>query len=571
MDALSQSLLAQTNNADLIDRSARPRGASSITLLARLWAQLRPRRRRQLVIAIALMLLGGLFEMVSLAAVLPLMGLLLGQPSRGGSWIALLFALLLTGGAAVRLSSLWCNTRLAAAVGSDFSSRAFALLLGQPYAWHLRSRSASLVTTLAPLMRQMVQQVLMQSLQLLGASVLLTGLLAILLTIAWPFVLTVLLMVVPTYALLWRLLQKRLHVNGRRVVNAQREQIELLQECLGGIRELILRGWQPLAIDRFTRLDNAMRHREAVNETLTGLPRYLLEPLGLIVILIFGLVLQDSGRSSGDVVATLGLLAFAAQRLLPLSQQLWRAWSSLAGGQALIENLLLLLELPEPVTPTIATPPLEWKQELQLKGIRFAFDTTSRPVLDGVDMVLQRGEWLGVCGPSGCGKSTLLDVSMGLLLPQAGQLLVDGIDLLAHPDLLRGWQRSISTVAARSPLIAGSVMANIIIEHPSKDSRRLTEIAEITGVSHWLDREVGDGGRGLSDGQRQRVAIARAMFHGGNLLVLDEATAALDSTAEAELLSRLRAWRDDLGVILVSHRDATLSCCDRIVNIGDWS
>jgi ATP-binding cassette subfamily B protein len=564
---MSQSSPAQTKIAVPINRSNLLSGASPMTLLGRLWAQLKPLRRRQLAVVIALMLLGGLFEMVSLAAVLPLMSLLLGQPGRGGSWIALLFALLLTGGAAVRLSSLWCNTRLAAAIGSDFSSRSFALLLGQPYAWHLRSRSSSHVTTLAPLMRQMVQQVLMQSLQLLGASLLLTGLLAILLTIAWPFVLTALLMVAPTYTLLWRLLQKRLDANGRRVVNAQREQIELLQECLGGIRELILRGWQPLALDRFKRLDSAMRHREAVNETLTGLPRYLLEPLGLMVILGFGLVLQDSGRSSGDVVATIGLLAFATQRLLPLSQQLWKAWSSLAGGQALIENLLLLLELPEPITPTIATPPLEW-QALQLKGIRFAFDTTSRPVLAGVDLMLQRGEWLGVCGPSGCGKSTLLDVCMGLLSPQAGQLLVDGIDLLAHPTLLRDWQRGISIVAARSPLVAGTVAASITIDHSSDDSSRLAEIAEMTGISDWLNREVGDGGRGLSDGQRQRVAIARALFHGGNLLVLDEATAALDRTAEAELLSRLRAWREDLAVILVSHRDATLYCCDRIVAIG---
>jgi ABC-type bacteriocin/lantibiotic exporter with double-glycine peptidase domain len=157
---------------------------------------------------------------------------------------------------------------------------------------------------------------------------------------------------------------------------------------------------------------------------------------------------------------------------------------------------------------------------------------------------------------------------MGLLSPQAGQLLVDGIDLLAHPDLLRDWQRGISIVAARSPLVAGTVAASITIDHSSDDSSRLAEIAEMTGISDWLNREVGDGGRGLSDGQRQRVAIARALFHGGNLLVLDEATAALDRTAEAELLSRLRAWREDLAVILVSHRDATLYCCDRIVAIG---
>jgi ATP-binding cassette subfamily B protein len=552
-----------------VSSQSAPSTGGLLTLLRRLWRQLARPRRRQLALALALMLVAGLFEMLSLAAVLPLMGLLLAPGSTAGGGIAVLFSLLLAGGAAVRLASFWCHTRLAAAVGSDFSSRAFRLLLAQPYAWHLQTRSGALVTTLAPLMRQLVQQVLLQALQLAGASLLLAGLLAVLLVIAWPLVLAALLVLVPAYLLLWRLLQKRLHANGRRVVEAQRQQIELLQECLGGIRELILRGWQPLAVDRFTRLDGGMRRREAVNETLTGLPRYLIEPLGLILILVFGLVLQQQGSTPQQVVATLGLLAFAAQRLLPLSQQVWKAWSSLAGGQALIENLLVLLELTEPATPAAAVAPLSWRRDLHLEGIRFAYDPAKPPVLEGVDLRLQRGEWLGVRGPSGCGKSTLLDVMMGLLLPQAGQLRVDGEELLAMPDRLRAWQRCIATVAARSPLVAGSVTANILVGSDAGDGQRLAEVAEVAGIGALLEREVGDGGRGLSDGQRQRVAIARALFHGGSLLVLDEATAALDTGAEAELLGRLRRWQPDLAVVLVSHRDGSLRCCNRVVTVGE--
>ena len=514
------------------------------------------------------MLMAGLIEMGSLLALWPLLALLLGSGGLRASPLPLLFMLLLLGGAAVRLSSFWANSRFASSLGSDFSSRAFERLLSQPYAWHIRSRSSALVTTLAPLLRQLVQQVLLQALQLLGGALLLSGLLAVLLVLAWPFVLAVALLVVPTYSLLWRLLQERLHANGRRVVEAQCEQIELLQECLGGIRELILRGWQPLAVDRFTRLDTSMRRLEAINETLTGLPRYLLEPLGLILVLGFGIVLQQQGRSPQQVVATLGLLAFAAQRLLPLSQQLWKAWSSLAGGQALIENLLILLELPDPPQPAGSAPPLAWQRQLGLEAIRFGFDTSCPPVLDGVNLVLQRGEWLGIRGPSGCGKSTLLDVIMGLLQPQQGCLRVDGVDLLQRPDLLPGWQRGIATVAARSPLIAGTVASNILVAVPAGDARRLAEVVAVVGMSDWLHREVGEGGRWLSDGQRQRVAIARALFHGGRLLVLDEATAALDLDAEAALLRRLRAWSPQLAVILVSHRDTSLSCCDRILELA---
>jgi ATP-binding cassette subfamily C protein len=117
--------------------------------------------------------------------------------------------------------------------------------------------------------------------------------------------------------------------------------------------------------------------------------------------------------------------------------------------------------------------------------------------------------------------------------------------------------------------VAGSVTANILVGSDAGDGQRLAEVAEVAGIGALLEREVGDGGRGLSDGQRQRVAIARALFHGGSLLVLDEATAALDTGAEAELLGRLRRWQPDLAVVLVSHRDGSLRCCNRVVTVGE--
>jgi ATP-binding cassette subfamily B protein len=288
----------------------------------------------------------------------------------------------------------------------------------------------------------------------------------------------------------------------------------------------------------------------------------------MVAIALTGLVLLETGRPALQVLPSLALLALAAQRLLPLSQQIWTGWASLTAAEPLLASLLELLEWPEPLDPAPAAPLRSWRR-VALEAVRFAHEPGAAPLLCNFNLDLARGEWLGLTGPSGAGKSTVVDLLLGLLTPEAGRLSVDGQPLEPGSERLRRWQASLAHVGSVVPLQAGDVALNVRSGATAAGlaPAELTALAELTGLTALLQRPVGETGRSLSGGQRQRLGLARALAAPLTLLVLDEATACLDGEAEAAILRRLRQRQPDLAVLLVSHREASLKLCDRVVHL----
>ena len=534
----------------------------------RLWAQLPGRRRRQLLLATALMLVSGALEMLSLAAVVPLLVGLMQWGQGGRAWVLWLFCLAVSAAALVRIANLQVTLQLAGAIGADLGEAAFRRTLGRPYRAHGRLESSRVVAILAPQQRQLISQVLQQALQLASASLLTMAIALVLLVMAWRLVLPLLAVVLTLYVLLQRLLRRPLRRRGEEAVLLQRRLIRMIQEHLAAIRTLLLRGGSLQVAAEYGALDRRMRRLEAANGVLNGLPRYLFEPLGMVAIALTGLLLLERGQTPLQVLPSLGLLAFAAQRLLPLSQQVWTAWASLTAGEALLDALLELLEWPEPLEAPMAAPLQTWRR-VSLESVRFAYTAGSAAVLEEFSLQLQRGEWLGLSGPSGAGKSTVVDLLLGLQQPERGALLLDGQPLQAGSQALRRWQAGLAHVGPVLPLVAGDVAANIRIgaAPAALQDEVLAELAALTGLSELLERDPGEAGRNLSGGQRQRIGLARALARPLSLLVLDEATASLDLEAEATILGELRRRQPALAVLLVSHRAASLELCDRVLRL----
>jgi ATP-binding cassette subfamily C protein len=184
---------------------------------------------------------------------------------------------------------------------------------------------------------------------------------------------------------------------------------------------------------------------------------------------------------------------------------------------------------------------------------------------------LGRGQWIGISGPSGSGKTTLVDLAAGLLEPQSGAVKVDGEPLAG--DLLERWRASLAYVGQDGSVFDDSVRGNLLAEGVRADDERLWSALAAVGLEdrvqafdRGLDERVGDRGSQLSGGERQRLAIARALLRKPSLLILDEATAALDAKSEAELLDHLRGLDGRPAAILVAHRDSTLTHCDSVLS-----
>jgi ATP-binding cassette subfamily C protein len=266
------------------------------------------------------------------------------------------------------------------------------------------------------------------------------------------------------------------------------------------------------------------------------------------------------------LVPTLVLFArmVAPAQTLQQSAQYVAAYS--AAFAAVIGRLGAMIE------PTVANQPvvpLDWR-ELRLEEAGFRH--RSGRGLAEVSMLVRSGEWVGIDGASGAGKTTLVDVIAGLLEPTAGRMLVDGEPL--DPQRLPCWRAGLSYVGQEGSVFDDTVRGNLLADGVEAGDEALWAAlaavgldARVGALGRGLDERVGDRGSRLSGGERQRLAIARALLRRPTLLILDEATAALDVAGESALLQRIRALNPRPAAILVAHRQSTHAYCDSVVEI----
>jgi ATP-binding cassette subfamily C protein len=266
------------------------------------------------------------------------------------------------------------------------------------------------------------------------------------------------------------------------------------------------------------------------------------------------------------LVATLVLFARMTGPALNLQQSLQQIAASAPAFAAIEARIGTLADPPQAGT---APQPLEWS-ELRLE--KAAFEHQPGHGLKEASLTLRTGEWIGISGPSGSGKTTLVDIVSGLLPPQRGSRTVDGKPL--EGELLDRWRMGLAYVAQEGAVFDETVKRNLVAEGSSADDERLWDSLEQVGLAERvrsyplaLDQPIGDRGSQLSGGERQRLVIARALLRRPTLLILDEATAALDEASEASLFDRLRALDPRPAALLIAHRRSSLAHCDSVVSI----
>jgi ATP-binding cassette subfamily C protein len=220
--------------------------------------------------------------------------------------------------------------------------------------------------------------------------------------------------------------------------------------------------------------------------------------------------------------------------------------------------------------PTGASATLE--QGVEVRDVRVAYDDAV--VLDGLTFSVPAGKITAILGGSGVGKTTAADLIMGLVRPDVGEVYVDGVSL-GKLDL-RGWRRLIGYVPQEILMLHDSVAKNVSLGDPNVAPEDIERALRDAGAWEFVSRlpggvdcSVGERGMRLSGGQRQRIAIARALAHGAKLLILDEATTALDPESEAFVLAAIEALRGRATILAISHQPALTDVADRIYRIID--
>jgi ATP-binding cassette subfamily B protein len=553
---------------------------SRAALLAALWRVLPARRRRTVALTAGVMLVAAAAELGALIALKEFLvavvhaadqrQLLLPSLVFAGSAIALALA---------RLATLKLQDGFVLAFASDASSEIFSRALRQPYLQHVKRESAELFAALED-MQRLVNGALGPLAQAMVSATLAAVLLAYLLVIAPVVVVPVLGLLALVYGCLSAWATRRT-THGLPTLQALAvRRLHLVHEAQSGFRDLVLSHEQLRAVEQFGQAQAQYRSRQASDRFAALGPRHVVE---LVVALVaVALVWLLSSRTGGLTpgIPVIGVAVLGLQRLLPLINSCHAGWRLFNANSDVLAQTLRLMQRPAlpmpPVAPAAATLPFE--RSIVLERVEMRYDDREL-VLRDVNLAIRKGERVGIVGPSGSGKTSLLDILMGLVAPTAGRLLVDGVPLDSH-ERLWAWQRQLACVAQNVYLRDASVRDVVMASAPNTpvNAAQFDSAVRGAGLGPWLaslpsgaDTRVGDGGILLSGGQRQRIAIARALYRQAPVLVLDEATSQLDAATEAGILDTLDALGTSMTILIVTHREAALRGCDRILDVRHGS
>ena len=566
------------------------------TLLKRLWRHISRRRRRQLSLLLVLMIVASFLEILSIGAILPFLAVLtaperifnhaaaqplihalgLTSPAQLLLPLTVAFGLAALVAGAARLLLIWANVRISFGTGADIGVDIYRRTLYQPYSVHVARNSSEVISGITGKTNTIANSILMSILTLVSACIMVITILIALLAVNPLIALAAFAGFGIIYAIIMRIVQRQLATNSKRIAQEATQVLKSLQEGLGGIRDVLIDGSQATYCRIYRDADLPLRRADGNNLFIAHSPRYGMEALGLILIAGLAYTLAQQPDGIAKAIPVLGVLALGAQRLLPVMQQGYVAWSSIRGGQASLQDTLELLDQPLPEYANLPAPqPIPYRRHIRLEKLSFRYAPDMPWVLRELDLTISKGARVGFVGATGSGKSTLLDIIMGLLPPTEGILAVD--DQPITPANQRAWQAHIAHVPQAIYLSDSTIEENIAFGVPKNqiDRQRVRKAAQqaqiadvIEGWSRQYQTYVGERGVRLSGGQRQRIGIARALYKQADVIIFDEATSALDNETERAVMEAIEGLSHELTILIIAHRLSTLANCNQIIELG---
>ncbi|MCG5531120.1 ABC transporter ATP-binding protein/permease [Halorhodospira halochloris] len=489
------------------------------------------------------------------------------------------FALILFS-AAFRAVTIYAMNRWAMMRMHSLSERLLETYLRQPYAYFLTRHSGDMGKSILTETQQLQEQVLKPGLHALAYSMVVTSIITLLVIIDPLLAISVAVVVGGLYALIYWGVRGFLDRIGRDRVRANQQRFQAAGEALGGIKDIKLLGREHAYLSRFRGPSSRFARHQAISQTLSQVPKFLIEAVAFGGVIALTLVLMAThggatGGGLGEVLPVLGLYAFAGYRMLPAAQQVYRGLARLRFGGGAVDAVYDDLHRRQALAEIRKQPPgpLVPAERVALEKVHYTYPNTPTPALQGIDLRIPVGSSVGIVGSSGAGKTTLVDVILGLLRPTEGAITVDGEPVTDAN--LRPWQQALGYVPQEIFLTDASVAENIALGVPTEriDNDQVERCARMAQLHDFVvhempqqyDTVVGERGVRLSGGQRQRIGIARALYHDPSVLVFDEATSALDNVTEKAVMEAIDALHHQKTIILIAHRLSTVRNCDQVV------
>lgn len=569
-----------------------------LVLLLRLWRHISRKRRIQIGILFCVMLAASFAELFSISMVVPFLGVLttpelvyeqrfvkplivfldLKNPQDLLLPTTLVFVMAVVLAGSTRFLLVWLQAQISLGIINELATSAYHRTLNQPYAVHISRNSSEVISGILSKVSGGIGGTIGAVLIIISAQLILAAIFLALVVVDPTVALSSLISFGAIYLLIALLTKKQLARDSERISRASTEVVKVLQEGLGGIRDVLLEGSQAIHSMAYSQADANLRKAQASIQIISVGPRFLIEALGMIVIAVIAYVLTSRPGGFITMIPVIGALVIGAQRILPLLHQSYSSWALILGNRESLYDALDLLDQPflEEKDSSSISAEIQFNHAIHLRGISFRYSPQTPWVFSKIGISLLKGARIGFIGTTGSGKSTLVDIIMGLLKPTEGHLAVDGKRI--HDGNCQAWQRHIAHVPQAIFLSDATIAENIAFGLPRneidldrvKTAAQQAQISEaIESWSAQYDTLVGERGAKLSGGQRQRIGIARALYKQADVIIFDEATSALDNETERAVMQAIDSLGENLTILIVAHRLTTLRNCTQIVELQD--
>jgi ABC-type multidrug transport system fused ATPase/permease subunit len=562
------------------------------TLIKRVWFQLSKKNRYKLFFLLLLIIFSSFAEILSIGAVIPFLSILTTPELVTNSkylnfininkanipfYLTLIFVTLIILSGFIKILTLQIQTKISFEIGKEFSSEIYRKTLYQQYAVHTSRNTSEIISGITIKSSNVIYSYIMPILTIVSSSVLF-----LFFIFAFLFLNpSILIYSISGFGLIYYTImqtsKKRLKKDSQIISEESNNVFKILQEGLGGIRDVLLDGTQESFVEIYKNADKKYRKSQSNVIILSQTPRYAVESLAIAFISILAFKLNTTSNVISSV-PLLGALALGAQRILPIVQQSFQSWTMIKSNIVTLKDTLSLIEQPLPSYLTeVLKEKLVFENKIVFDNLSFRYNqNNSHHVLKDFYLEINKGETIGITGITGSGKSTFLDIFMYLLIPNKGKIIVDDSEITKSN--YRAWQSNIAHVPQAIFLSDSTILENIAfgINKNQIDLGRVKDAAikaqihdTIENLPDKYDTVVGERGVRLSGGQRQRIGIARALYKNAKIIIFDEATSSLDNNTEYEVMKSINQLDKELTIIIVAHRISTLKNCDRILEFSN--
>ena len=467
------------------------------------------------------------------------------------------------------------------------ASRLLDSYLKGAYCLHLTRNSAEFIRNITNAVMSVFSTVITGFINLASEFILIIALMTVLL-LAEPMLTLAAALILSVAVILFTAFSKsRFQAWGKQEQVATGLILQSLQQGFHSFKEVKILGRQDFILKSFKGPRTELAHTLTKAGTMTNAPRLWVESVLVTAVLLGVVLILSSGGGSAKILSTLTLFAAAAFRMIPSMNRIIIALNGIKNGTHavdLVYNDIQCFQGNPDEEPADDGQPLPFDDVISVEGASFRYPEGDGLVLKDIDLVLRKGQSLGLVGPSGSGKTTLVDIILGLLAPLSGRVTVDGADISKSA---RAWRRQIGYVPQFISIIDDTLRRNVafglnddkIDEGKLQKALRLAQLDDLVNeLPDGLETRLGERGARLSGGQRQRVGIARALYRNPEVLILDEATSSLDSETEHEINNAIERLSGEKTLIIIAHRLSTVRKCNhlaylregRLVDIGSF-